>query len=107
VATQAEGTTMVHDWMYDGRAHYYLELNKLGANVTQLDPHRVEIQGVTKLHGADIQAPPALRPSTLILIGMLAAEGVSVLRDVYPINRGYENLHERLRLIGAEIEATE
>ena len=107
VATQAEGTTMIHDWMYDGRAHYYLELNKLGANVVQLDPHRVEVQGVTKLHGADIQAPPALRPSTLILIGMLAAEGESVLREVYPINRGYENLHERLKLLGANIEASE
>lgn len=104
-ATQAEGETLIHDWVYEGRAKYYLELAKLGANVELLDPHRVLIKGPTALHGADIQAPPALRPSTLILIGMLAAEGKSVLRDVYPINRGYENLHERLKALGADIEA--
>jgi UDP-N-acetylglucosamine 1-carboxyvinyltransferase len=105
IATQAEGETMIHDWMYDGRAHYYLELSKLGADVKQLDPHRVQIKGPTPLHGADVTAPPALRPSTIILIAMLAAEGESVLRDVYPINRGYENLHERLKVLGANIEA--
>lgn len=104
-ATQAEGETLIHDWVYEGRAKYYLELVKLGANIELLDPHRVLVKGPTRLHGADIQAPPALRPSTLILIGMLAAEGESVLRDVYPINRGYENLHERLKQLGANIEA--
>ncbi len=106
-ATQAEGETLIHDWVYEGRAKYYLELAKLGAQLELLDPHRVLIKGPTKLHGADIQAPPALRPSTLILIGMLAAEGESILRDVYPINRGYENLHERLKALGAQIEASE
>ena len=60
------------------------------------DPHRVFIDGPTPLHAADMEAPPALRPATIILIGMLAAEGESMLRDVYPINRGYERLHERL-----------
>lgn len=104
-ATQAEGETLIHDWVYEGRAKYYLELAKLGADIELLDPHRVLIKGPRKLHAADIQAPPALRPSTLILIGMLAAEGESVLRDVYPINRGYENLHERLKQIGASVEA--
>ncbi len=107
IATQAEGKTLIHDWMYEGRAKWYMEMTKLGARMTQLDPHRVEVDGPTKLRGADITAPPALRPSTIILIGMLAAEGDSVLRDVYPINRGYENLHERLKAIGAQIEATE
>lgn len=106
-ATQAEGETLIHDWVYEGRAKYYLELQKLGANIDLLDPHRVLVKGPTKLHGADITAPPALRPSTLILIGMLAAEGESTLRDVYPINRGYENLHERLKALGAQIEASE
>lgn len=104
-ATQAEGETLIHDWVYEGRAKYYLELTKLGASIELLDPHRVLVKGPTPLHSADVQAPPALRPSTLILIGMLAAEGKSVLRDVYPINRGYENLHERLKLLGANIEA--
>jgi UDP-N-acetylglucosamine 1-carboxyvinyltransferase len=73
----------------------------------QPDPHRVMIKGPVKLHSADIVAPPALRPATILLIGMLAAEGESTLRDVYPINRGYERLHERLKTIGVDIEAVE
>lgn len=107
VATQAKGETLIHDWVYDGRAHWYLEMNKLGASVELLDQHRVLVKGPTRLHAADIKAPPALRPATLLLIGMLAAEGESTLTDVYPINRGYENLHERLKKLGAFIEAVE
>lgn len=106
-ATQAKGKTLILDWMYDGRARWYMEMQKLGAKMVQLDPHRVEVEGPSALHGADIVAPPALRPATLLLIGMLAAEGESTLRDVYPINRGYENLHERLCTLGASVEAVE
>ena len=107
VATQAKGKTLIHDWVYEVRPQYYLEMNKLGAKVTRIDQHRVEVEGPTKLHAADIETPPALRPATLLLIGMLAAEGESMLRDVYPINRGYERLHERLKALGADIEAIE
>ena len=107
IATQAQGKTLIHDWVYEGRAKHYMEMKKLGASMEQIDPHRVEIEGPTKLHAADIKAPPALRPATLLLIGMLAAEGQSTLYDVYPINRGYENLHERLKSLGASIEAVE
>ncbi len=82
-------------------------MQSLGANMEQLDPHRVVVKGSTQLHGAAIKAPPALRPATILLIGMLAAEGESTLLDVYPINRGYENLHERLKLLGAIVEAVE
>ena len=106
-ATQAEGETLILDWVYDGRAHYYMEMQKLGAVMRQPDPHRVFIKGPTKLHAADIEAPPALRPATLLLIGMLAAEGKSTLFNVYPINRGYANLHERLKTLGASVEAAE
>jgi UDP-N-acetylglucosamine 1-carboxyvinyltransferase len=107
VATQASGETLIHDWVYEGRAKYYVEMNQLGADVTLLDPHRARVQGPTKLHAADVEAPPALRPATLLLIGMLAAEGESMLRNVYPINRGYANLVERLKKLGADIEAIE
>ncbi len=105
VATQATGRTLILDWMYDGRAIHYMEMAKLGADMVLADPHRVYIQGPTPLRAADIKAPPALRPATILLIGMLAAEGESTLRDVYPINRGYENLHQRLKMLGASIEA--
>ncbi len=107
IATQAKGKTLIHDWVYDGRAQYYLEMNHLGANIELLDLHRALVTGPTKFHPAHIEAPPALRPATLILIGMIAAEGESVLYNVYPINRGYENLHERLNAIGASVEAFE
>lgn len=107
VATQAKGRTLIHDWVYENRAIYYMEMNKLGADILLADPHRVFINGPTKLHAADIEAPPALRPATLLLIGMLAAEGESTLFNVYPINRGYANLHERLKKLGASIEAVE
>jgi UDP-N-acetylglucosamine 1-carboxyvinyltransferase len=84
-----------------------MEMTKLGAKMQQIDPHRVEVEGPTQLYAADVKAPPALRPATLLLIGMLAAEGESTLYDVYPINRGYANLHERLKALGASIEAVE
>jgi UDP-N-acetylglucosamine 1-carboxyvinyltransferase len=103
IATQAKGETMIHDWVYDGRAKHYLELEKLNADIEQLDNHRVVIKGPTKLRPAEVVCPPALRPATIILIGMLAASGTSIIRNVYPINRGYENLYERLNELGAKI----
>lgn len=105
VATQAKGETLIHDWVYEGRAHYYTMMNELGANVELLDPHRVLIEGPTPLRAAIIEAPPAFRPASVLLIGMLAAQGESMLKNVYPISRGYENLHERLSALGASVEA--
>lgn len=104
IATVAEGRTLVHDWSYENRAIYFTELSKLNATVELVDPHRVFITGPTKWKAADIVAPPALRPSVVILLAMLAAPGVSTLRDVYSINRGYEDIANRLNTLGAEIE---
>lgn len=106
IATQAKGRTMIHDWVYENRAIYYAELNRLGANITLTDPHRVFIEGLTKLKGAEIMCPPALRPSVIILVAMLAAKGKSILRNTYAIERGYEDLCGRLKKLGAEIQAT-
>jgi len=103
IAAVANGRTLIHDWVYDGRAIHYTELAKLGANISLADPHRVYIDGPTKFSAADITAPPALRPAVLVLLGMLAADGISVLRNVYTINRGYEDLAERLDAVGAHI----
>ena len=104
IATIADGRTLVHDWSYENRAIYFTELTKLGAMVEMVDPHRVYITGPTKWKSADIVAPSALRPSVVILLAMLAAPGKSILRDVYNINRGYEDLANRLNALGAEIE---
>lgn len=104
IAAVAKGRTLIHDWVYEERALYYTELRKLGVNITLADPHRAYIDGPTKWHVDDIICPPALRPAVLLLIGMLAADGVSILRNVYSINRGYEQLAERLNKLGAKIE---
>jgi UDP-N-acetylglucosamine 1-carboxyvinyltransferase len=103
VACMAKGRTLIHDWMYENRAIYYTELTKIGAQVELADPHRVYVLGPTKFSRADVVCPPALRPASLLLIGMLAADGVSTLRNIYTIARGYEDLAERLNSIGAHI----
>jgi len=104
IATVANGRTMVHDWSYENRAIYFTELSKLNAQIELVDPHRVYITGPTKWKSADIVSPPALRPSAVIMLAMLAAPGQSTLRDVYSINRGYEDFANRLNSLGADIE---
>jgi UDP-N-acetylglucosamine 1-carboxyvinyltransferase len=104
IAIKAKGQTMIHDWFYEVRMIYMTELNRMGADVTLADPHRLYIQGGTPLKPAQVVCPPALRPSMVIFISMLAAPGVSILRNVYMINRGYEEIAERLNSIGADIK---
>ncbi len=107
IATQTEGKTLIHDWMWENRAIYFTELNRLGANIMLMDPHRIMVEGKTELKAAQIVCPSALRPSMIILVAMLAAEGVSILRDTYMIHRGYANIVERLQSIGADIGVLE
>jgi UDP-N-acetylglucosamine 1-carboxyvinyltransferase len=104
IAAVADGQTLLHDWVYENRAIYLTELNKLGGQVKLLDPHRVMIEGPTHFSGAEIVCPPALRPAVVILLAMLASKGTSVLRSTYVIHRGYEDLAERLNELGANIE---
>lgn len=104
IASQAEGTTLIHDWTWENRAIYFTELNRLGADVKLADPHRVFVTGPTPLRGAQVVAPPALRPAMIVLIAMLAAKGTSVLRNVYSIERGYERIADRLTQIGAKVD---
>jgi UDP-N-acetylglucosamine 1-carboxyvinyltransferase len=100
----ASGRTLIHDWMFENRAIYYTEMTKIGMNVELADPHRVYITGPTTFTHGDVVCPPALRPASLLLIGMLAAHGSSTLRNIYTINRGYEELASRLNSLGAKIE---
>ncbi|MDB5164964.1 MAG: UDP-N-acetylglucosamine 1-carboxyvinyltransferase [Candidatus Saccharibacteria bacterium] len=103
IAAVAKGRTLIHDWMYENRAIYYTELTKIGGQIELADPHRVYVTGPTRFTVSDVVCPPALRPASLLLIGMLAANGTSMLRNVYTINRGYEDLAERLNSLGARI----
>ncbi len=107
IATQAEGQTLIHDWVYEKRAIYFTELDKLGADTVLADPHRIYITGPTPLRATELICPPALRPATILLIAMLGANGKSILRNIYSINRGYENLVARLESLGAKISYIE
>jgi UDP-N-acetylglucosamine 1-carboxyvinyltransferase len=103
IACITKGRTLIHDWTYENRAIYYTEMTKIGATVELADPHRLYVDGPIKFRPADVMCPPALRPASLLLIGMLAASGTSVLRYIYTIQRGYEDLAERLNSLGAQI----
>lgn len=104
IATQATGQTLIHDWIYETRAIHYKDLDKLGADTILADPHRFFVNGKTELKPTEVICPPALRPAAIILIAMLGAKGKSILRNVYSINRGYEEISERLNSIGAKIK---
>lgn len=103
IAAVAKGRTLIHDWVYEDRSLMYTEMKKLGVDLELADPHRVFINGPTKFRAAEVVCPSGIRPAVMLLIGMLAAPGTSVLRNVYTINRGYEDLAERLNSLGAKI----
>lgn len=103
MATQAEGTSLIHDPMYENRFRHCDELVKMGAVITVCDPHRVIIQGPTKLRGHRINSSDIRSGATLIMAG-LVAEGETVIQDAEIIDRGYANLVERLQKIGADIK---
>jgi len=107
IATQAKGETLIHDWVYENRAMYYTEMARLGAKMKLADPHRLFITGPTLLRGAEIMCPPALRPSVILFVAMLAAKGRSVLKNTYTVERGYEDLCGRFRKLGAKVEKVE
>ncbi len=104
IALVSKGQTLIHDWTWENRAIYFTELNRLGADIKLLDPHRVLVNGGNELSGNQIVCPPALRPSAIILISMLAARGQSKLYNIYSIKRGYESIAERLNSLGAKIK---
>ena len=105
IAACAEGQTLIHDWVYENRAIYLTELNRLGGNVLLADPHRVFVQGSTNWKPAQVVCPPALRPSVVIMLAMLGASGKSILHNVYMIKRGYEDIVERFNSLGAKIKS--
>ena len=103
IAAVAKGRTLIHDWVYEDRALMYTEMKKIGVDIELADPHRIFVNGPTRWRSAEIVAPSGIRPAVILLIGMLASSGTSLLRNIYTINRGYEDLAERLNSLGAEI----
>lgn len=106
LATQAEGNSLVHDWMYDRRLLYIDELSKMGANVMLCDPHRALVTGPTPLQGKDIISPDIRAGMAFMLAGMVAT-GKTTINQAHLIERGYANIHERLNQLGASIERIE
>lgn len=104
IAATAEGRTLIHDWVFENRAVYTTYLESLNARVELLDAHRVYVEGPTNWRATELVAPPALRPAVVVMLAMLAAPGVSILRNIYSINRGYQDFAARLNKLGAQIE---
>lgn len=102
LATQAEGASLIHEWLYEARQSYIRELIKMGANAVIMDPHRVLIVGPTPLYGKEV-ASYDIRSGMSMVVAALAAQGKTVISDIEHIDRGYERLEERLRSIGADI----
>lgn len=102
LATQAQGTSMIHDPLFEGRFKYLDELTKMGANIVICDPHRALITGHTKLYGTNISSYDLRAGASLIIAGLIA-DGETVINDSYQVDRGYEKIEERLQRLGAEI----
>lgn len=103
LATQAIGTSLVHDALYEGRLRYVLELNKMGANCLLADAHRAFIVGPTPLYGKRITSFDIRAGATLIIAGLIA-KGKTVIDNIYQVDRGYEKIEERLQKLGADIK---
>lgn len=103
LATQAQGTSMIHDPLFEGRFKYLDELMKMGASIVVCDPHRALITGHTKLYGTNISSYDLRAGASLIIAGLIA-DGETVINDAYQIDRGYERIEERLKRLGADIK---
>ncbi len=106
LATQAEGETLIHDPLFEGRFNYVQELEKMGGHAKVLNPHQVIIHGKTSLKGTRIKSFD-LRAGAALIIAALTAEGTTTIEEIYQVDRGYERIEERLQLIGADIKRTE
>jgi UDP-N-acetylglucosamine 1-carboxyvinyltransferase len=103
MATQAEGTVLIHEWMFPGRMYWVGSLESMGARLVLCDPHRVVVVGRSQLYGTDLRSPD-IRAGMALLAATLCAKGQSVISNVEQIDRGYEDLDTRLRALGAKIE---
>jgi UDP-N-acetylglucosamine 1-carboxyvinyltransferase len=102
-ATQAEGTVLIHEWMFPGRMYWVSSLESMGARIVLCDPHRVVVVGPSQLYGSDLRSPD-IRAGMALLAATLCAKGQSTMNNVEQIDRGYEDLDSRLRALGAKIE---
>ena len=103
VATQARGTVLFHDWMYPSRMFFTDKLVGMGAHIVLCDPHRCIVQGPSHLYGERMEGPD-IRAGMALLLATLSADGVSSIRNVGQIDRGYERIDKKLAALGAKIK---
>ncbi|MBI3287334.1 MAG: UDP-N-acetylglucosamine 1-carboxyvinyltransferase [Chloroflexi bacterium] len=103
VATQAEGTLLIHEKMFESRLYFVDKLISMGANIVLCDPHRCIVIGPSPLHGERLESPD-IRAGMALLIAALCARGQSVIRNIGQIDRGYERIEEKLQTLGAHIQ---
>jgi len=103
VATQAHGTILIFEKMFENRLFFVDKLVRMGARIILCDPHRAVVTGPARLHGERLESPD-IRAGMALLIAALCAEGNSVIANIGQIDRGYERIDERLRGLGASIE---
>jgi UDP-N-acetylglucosamine 1-carboxyvinyltransferase len=106
VATQAQGTILIFEKMFENRLFFTDKLTSMGARIILCDPHRVIVNGPVKLYGQRMSSPD-IRAGMAMVIAALCAEGTSTIGDAYQIDKGYERIDERLRALGARIERVE
>ncbi|MCL7455170.1 MAG: UDP-N-acetylglucosamine 1-carboxyvinyltransferase [Anaerolineae bacterium] len=103
VATQARGTVLIHEKMFDSRLYFVDRLIAMGARVILCDPHRAVVVGPAELHGETLQSPD-IRAGMALLIAALCAKGESVIHNINQIDRGYESIETKMQALGAQIE---
>ena len=101
--SQAKGKSLVHETIYEGRLLWTEDLKRMGANIIMLDPHRVIITGPTKLRSREVESPD-IRAGMAFIIAALIAKGKTIINNIYQIDRGYERIEEKLKLLGADIK---
>ncbi len=103
LATQCDGSVLIHEWMFENRLIFTDKLVLMGADITLCDPHRAIVNGPSQLRGENVESPD-IRAGMAMLIAALCADGQSRIGNVAQIDRGYERIDERLRGLGAKIE---
>ena len=103
VATQASGSIMFHDWMFSGRMYFTDKLVGMGARIILCDPYRCLIQGPNQLYGENLESPD-IRAGMSLLLAALAAKGISTVRNISQIERGYQDVDKKLLALGAKLE---
>ncbi|MCB0061858.1 MAG: UDP-N-acetylglucosamine 1-carboxyvinyltransferase [Caldilineaceae bacterium] len=105
-ATQAQGTVLIHEKMFESRLYFVDRLNAMGAQIILCDPHRAVVVGPRKLVGQQVSSPD-IRAGMALVLAALTADGVTTIGNVRQIDRGYEHIDEKLRKLGARIERVE